>query len=79
MRILKLSVPLLVTAVFFIPVTLEAKSPKTSGQAQRKSVSVETQSGKTVELRTMMVGGKMMVLVPMDMSCDVFHGGAKYC
>ena len=71
MRVLKLSVLLFVTGVFFIPVTSEAKSPK--------SVSVQTQSGKTVKLRTMMMGGKMMVLVPMDMSCDVFHGGAKYC
>jgi hypothetical protein len=71
MRILKLSVLLFVTAAFLIPVTSEAKSPK--------SVTVQTQSGKTVKLRTMMVGGRMMVLVPMAMSCDVFHGGAKYC
>jgi hypothetical protein len=71
MRVLKLSVLLFVTCVFFIPVTSEAKSPK--------SVSVQTQSGKTVVLRTMRVGGKMMVLVPMDMACDVFHGMAKYC
>jgi hypothetical protein len=71
MRVLKLSVPLFVTAVFFIPATSEAKSPK--------SVSVQTQSGKTVTLRTMRVGGKMMVLVPMDTACDVFHGMAKYC
>jgi len=27
----------------------------------------------------MMMGGKMMILVPMDMACDVFHGMAKYC
>jgi hypothetical protein len=71
MRVLKLSVLLFVTAVFFIPVTSEAKSPK--------SVTVQTQSGKTVTLRTMRVGGKMMVLVPMDTACDVFHGMAKYC
>jgi len=71
MRILKLSVLLFVAGVFLTPITSEAKSPK--------SVSVQTQSGKTVKLRTMMMGGKMMVLVPMDMACDVFHGMAKYC
>jgi hypothetical protein len=30
-------------------------------------------SGKTVKLQTMKHHGKMHVLVPMDMSCDVFH------
>jgi hypothetical protein len=30
-------------------------------------------SGQTVKLRTTKVHGKMHVLVPMEMSCDVFH------
>ena len=30
-------------------------------------------SGQTVKLRTTKVHGKMHVLVPMDMSCDVFR------
>jgi hypothetical protein len=71
MRILKLLVLFLFAGVFLAPITSEAKTPK--------SVSVQTQSGKTVKLRTMMTGGKMMILVPMDMACDVFHGMAKYC
>jgi hypothetical protein len=30
-------------------------------------------SGQTVKLRTTKVHGHMMVMVPMSMSCDVFH------
>ena len=30
-------------------------------------------SGQTVQLRTTTVRGHRMVLVPMSMSCDVFH------
>ena len=36
-------------------------------------VSVQTIHGKTVQLRTMKVGGELMILVPMSMACDVFH------
>jgi hypothetical protein len=71
MRILKLSICLFTAGVLLAPITSEAKSPR--------SVSVQTQSGKTVQLRTMKMGGKTMILVPMDMACDVFHGMAKYC
>jgi hypothetical protein len=39
-------------------------------------MSVQTPSGKTVQLRTMKVHGQMMILVPMGMACDVFH---VYC
>jgi hypothetical protein len=39
-------------------------------------IEYQTPSGKTVQLRTMKVHGHMMILVPMDMSCDVFH---VYC
>jgi hypothetical protein len=39
-------------------------------------VQYQTPSGKTVQLRTMKVHGHMMILVPMYMSCDVFH---VYC
>ena len=37
------------------------------------SIEYKMPSGKTVKLRTMKVHGKMHVLVPMEMSCDVFH------
>jgi hypothetical protein len=30
-------------------------------------------SGKTVQLRTTKIHGHMMILVPMEMACDVFH------
>jgi hypothetical protein len=30
-------------------------------------------SGQTMKLRTTKVRGHMMVMVPMSMSCDVFH------
>jgi hypothetical protein len=36
-------------------------------------MSVQTPSGKTVELRTMKIHGHMMILVPIEMACDVFH------
>jgi len=36
-------------------------------------IPFQTHSGKTVELRTMKIRGHMMILVPMDMACDVFH------
>ena len=39
-------------------------------------MTVQTPSGKTAQLRTMKVHGRMMILVPMEMSCDVFH---VYC
>ena len=72
MRILRLLMSVLLGCSLLVPIRSEAaKSPK--------SVSVQTQSGKTVELRTMRMGGKTMILVPMDMACDVFHGMAKYC
>jgi hypothetical protein len=50
------------------PITSDAKSPK--------MMTVHTPSGKTVQLRTMKIGGQMMILVPMSMACDVFH---VYC
>ena len=36
-------------------------------------IQYQMPSGKTVQLRTMKVHGHMMILVPMYMSCDVFH------
>jgi len=48
------------------PITSEAK-------ATPRMISVQTVHGKTVQLRTMKVGGEMMILVPMSMACDVFH------
>jgi hypothetical protein len=50
--------------------------PITSDAKTSKMMSVRTSSGRTVQLRTMKVGGQMMILVPMSMACDVFH---VYC
>ena len=61
MRFLNLSVSLLVAAAMLAPITLEAKM-----------IAAQTQSGKTVHLRTMKVHGQTMVLLPMDMACDMF-------
>jgi hypothetical protein len=61
MRFLKLSVSLLVAAAMLAPITSEAKM-----------ITAQTQSGKTVQLRTMKVHGQTMVLLPMDMACDMF-------
>ena len=36
-------------------------------------IEYKTPSGKSVKLQTIKHRGKMHVLVPMDMSCDVFH------
>jgi outer membrane murein-binding lipoprotein Lpp len=55
-------------AALLAPITSEAKTSRMT--------SVQTTSGKTVQLRTMKVGGQMMILVPMSMACDVFH---VYC
>jgi hypothetical protein len=61
MRFLNLSVSLLVAAAMLAPITSEAKM-----------ITAQTQSGKTVHLRTMKVHGQTMVLLPMDMACDMF-------
>jgi hypothetical protein len=68
MRFLNLSLSLLAAAALLAPITADAKTSH--------MMSVQTPSGKTVELRTMKVHGQMMILVPMDMACDVFH---VYC
>jgi len=65
MRVLKLSLSLLTAAALLAPITSDAKTSK--------MMSVQTSSGKTVQLRTMKVRGQMMILVPMSMACDVFH------
>ena len=64
MRILRLSLILLTAAALLAPITADAKKSHT--------MSVQI-SGKTVELETMKIHGQMMILVPMDMACDVFH------
>jgi uncharacterized protein YifN (PemK superfamily) len=58
----------LTAAALVVPVTSEAKTSR--------MMSVQTPSGKTVQLRTTKIGGQMMILVPMSMACDVFH---VYC
>jgi hypothetical protein len=56
MRFLNLSLTLLTAAALLAPITSDAKTSK--------MMSVQTPSGKTVHLRTMKVGGQMMILVP---------------
>lgn len=51
-------------------------APISSDAKTSHMMSVHTSSGKTVQLRTMKIGGQMMILVPMSMACDVFH---VYC
>jgi hypothetical protein len=65
MRLFRLLLTLLTAAALLAPITAEAKTSH--------MMSVQTLSGKTVELRTMKIHGQMMILVPMDMACDVFH------
>jgi len=65
MQILRLSLSLLTAVALLAPITADAKTSK--------MMTVQTPSGKTVELRTMKIHGQMMILVPMDMACDVFH------
>jgi copper(I)-binding protein len=62
---LNLSLSLLVAAAMLVPITADAKTPK--------MVPVQTKNGKSVQLHTMMVHGQMMILVPMDMACEVFN------
>ena len=65
MRIITLALSLLTAAAVLAPITSDAKTSR--------MMSVQTPSGKTVQLRTMKVHGEMMILVPMSMACDVFH------
>jgi hypothetical protein len=55
----------LAATAMLAPITADAKTPK--------MVPVQTKNGKTVQLHTMMVHGQMMILVPMDMACEVFN------
>ena len=65
MRVLvRLSLSLLTASALLAPITSDAKT--------LKMMSVQTRSGKTVQLRTMKIGGQMMILVPMSMACEVF-------
>lgn len=64
MRVLTLSLSLLAASALLAPMTSDAKT--------LKMMSVQTHSGKTVQLRTMKIGGQMMILVPMSMACEVF-------
>jgi hypothetical protein len=63
MRILNLSLSLLIATALLAPITADAKTPK---------MVRWTDNGKTVQLHTMKVHGQMMILVPMDMGCEVF-------
>jgi hypothetical protein len=48
--------------------------PSVAGGAAGNPGFMDVQiGGKTVQLRTMKHRGHMMILVPMEMSCDVFH------
>jgi hypothetical protein len=63
MGIFRLSLILLTAAALLAPIAAYAKS---------HMMSIQTTSGKTVQLRTMKVYGQMMILVPMDEACEVF-------
>jgi len=65
MRLFRLSLTLLTAAALLAPITADARAPK--------MVPVQTHNGKTVQLQTMKVHGQMMILVPMDMACEVFN------
>jgi copper(I)-binding protein len=71
MRFLNLSFSFLLAAALLAPITADAKTPK--------MVSVQTENGKTVQLHTMKVHGQMMILVPMDMGCEVFGKHINFC
>ena len=47
--------------------------PITSDAKSSKMMSIRTPSGKTVQLQTMKIGDRTMILVPMSMACDMFH------
>ena len=64
MRFIKLPLSLLAAAALLAPIAADAKTSH--------MMSVQTSSGKTVQLRTMKVHGQMMILVPMDIACEVF-------
>jgi hypothetical protein len=64
MRLLTLSLTLLTAAALLAPITADARTPK--------MVPVQMHNGKTVQLQTMKVHGQMMIVVPMDMACEVF-------
>jgi len=65
MRFLKLLLSLLTAAALLSPIPSDARTSR--------MMSVQTPSGKTVQLRTMRVRGETMILVPMSTACDVFH------
>jgi copper(I)-binding protein len=71
MRFLNLSLSFLLAAALLAPITADAKTPK--------MVSFKMDNGKTVQLHTMKVHGQMMILVPMDMGCEVFGKHVDFC
>jgi copper(I)-binding protein len=71
MRFLNLSFSFLLAAALLAPITADAKTPK--------MVRLTTDNGKTVQLHTMKVHGQMMILVPMDMGCEVFGKHIDVC
>jgi hypothetical protein len=70
MRFLNLSFSFLLAAALLAPITADAKTPKTVRY---------TDNGKTVQLHTMKVHGQMMILVPMDIGCEVFGKRIDVC
>ena len=70
MRFLNLSFSFLLAAALLAPITADAKTPK---------MVRWTHNGKTVQLHTMKVHGQMMILVPMDMGCEVFGKSINFC
>ena len=70
MRFLNLSFSFLLATALLAPITADAKTPK---------MVRWTDNGKTVQLHTMKVHGQMMILVPMDMGCEVFGKHINSC
>jgi hypothetical protein len=70
MRFLNFSFSFLLAAALLAPITADAKTPK---------MVRYTDNGKTVQLHTMKVHGQMMILVPMDIGCEVFGKRIDVC
>jgi hypothetical protein len=72
MRILKIIMFLFVASALLSPITSEAKG-------QRHYLSYTNELGQTVKLPTMTVGGKTMVLVPLEKVCGPGWPNMKDC
>jgi hypothetical protein len=65
MKLLKLSIFALAAGLLFAPLGSQAN-------AASHMVTIQTESGKSMQLRMMKIGGEMMILVPQSSACTVF-------